>query len=411
MKIAIVTQYYKPENAKISNTLAAGLASRGHSVRVVTAYPNFPEGVLYQGYRQKIAHVERDGEVQVKRVPIVISHSNNPFGRIANYLSFAFSSLQAGRYIANADVIYVYATQMTASIAPMIWSKTRRIPFVLHVQDLWPESVTGSSMVKGRLLGRLVDAILTPWLSATYRASAATIAIAPTMSRMLEARGAPADRLHVVYNWSDDEAVARNAPELIQAVRRRLTVTYAGNVGHLQDLNTIIKAVHRLSDLEGFKLVVVGSGLALPELRDLVAGLGILSVEFRDRVKPSEMAAVYDESDFQLVSLKNLEIFEGTIPSKFQASLAQGIPVISSVPGDVGQLVAVNGIGFAARAGDVDSVAQAFRNAYDLSPEDRMRMGRRARSYYEEWMTAQAGVDSIERILIDAVGKWRRLGR
>jgi colanic acid biosynthesis glycosyl transferase WcaI len=406
VKIAIVSQYYRPENAKITNSLAAELSARGHSVRVVTGYPNFPHGVLYPGYKQRWKSVELDGDVRVRRVPIVVSHSTNPLGRIANYFSFAFSSLQATRFTAGADVVYVYATQMTASIAPLVWQKTRGLPFVLHVQDLWPESITGSSLVSGRLVSRLIHAVLTPWLRATYKAAAATIAIAPTMGAMLEERGVPADRLSVVYNWSDDEVGAVDASA--RDPRFPLTVTYAGNVGNLQALDSVIDAAHAVRDLEGFRLLVVGDGGELASLRQRVADLGVGNVVFRGRVEPDQMSAVYGESDFQLISLKNLDIFHGTIPSKFQASLAKGQPVICAVPGDLGELVRTSEIGLVAEPEDAGSIADVFRRAYALTAEERAAMSARAYDFYIENMTTRSGVDAVERVLIDAAAQGRR---
>ncbi|TFB71889.1 glycosyltransferase WbuB [Cryobacterium glaciale] len=416
MKIAIVSQYYRPENATITNSLAAGLTKRGHAVRVITGYPNFPSGRLYPGYRQRLCHRERDGGVDVRRVPIVVSHSQNPFGRIASYLSFALSSFSAGRYIADADVVYVYATQMTAAIAPLVWSRSRRIPFVLHVQDLWPESITGSSILKGRLAKRVVEAILTPWLLLTYQAASATVAIAPTMGAMLHARGVPVDKLHIVYNWNDDGADAGDTTATPSETDAGLTVTYAGNIGHLQDLATVIQAAHQVEDLVGFRLVLIGSGAASDELKKLAERLGAKSVVFRDRIAPSDMRSVYMESDFQIISLKNLKIFRGTIPSKLQASLSHGVPVITTVPGDVASLVQANGIGLTAEPEDVGSLARAFRAAFAMTSKERKSMGRRARQYYQANMTSDAGVDAIERILVGAanargaVQRWPKRG-
>jgi colanic acid biosynthesis glycosyl transferase WcaI len=406
VKIAIVSQYYRPENAKITNSLAAELADRGHSVRVVTGYPNFPGGVLYPGYKQRWRSDELDGEVRVRRVPIVVSHSANPLGRIVNYVSFAFSSLQATKFISGADVVYVYATQMTASIAPFVWSKTRRMPFVLHVQDLWPESITGSALVSGKLTGRLIHALLTPWLRSTYKAAAATIAIAPTMAAMLKQRGVPADRLSVVYNWSDDEAGRLDTST--RDPRFSLTVSYAGNVGNLQALDSVIAAAHAVRDLDGFRLLIVGDGGELKALKRRAVELGVTNVVFRGRVEPSQMTSIYGESDFQLISLKNLDIFHGTIPSKFQASLAKAQPVICAVPGDLGVIVRREDIGFTAEPENVGSIADAFRRAFALTVDERSMMADRASAFYSKSMTTQAGVSAVEQVLLDAARQNRR---
>lgn len=98
-KIVIVSQYYKPEDAKIPNAIAQSLAQRGHDVRVVTGYPDYPEGRLYPGFRQKLVHNEMDGLVRVRRVPLVVSHSQNAIARFVNYASFALSSLIVGHFV------------------------------------------------------------------------------------------------------------------------------------------------------------------------------------------------------------------------------------------------------------------------------------------------------------------------
>src|SRR5690606_11396505 len=147
--------------------------------------------------KQRFGFKERWGDTEVQRTPILISHSRNPIGRILNYLSFGFSSLSASRFLRDADVIYVYATQMTAAIAPLIWWKYLKIPFVLHVQDLWPESVTDSGLIGGPP-ARLIGTVLRPWLRACYRSSSATIGISPTMTKTLIDRGVDPKCAHTV---------------------------------------------------------------------------------------------------------------------------------------------------------------------------------------------------------------------
>jgi glycosyltransferase involved in cell wall biosynthesis len=405
LQIAIVTQYYKPEDAKIPNGIAQELARRGHQVRVVTGYPNYPEGRLYAGFRQRLVHYENDGGVRVRRVPLVISHSQNSIARFANYASFAVSTLLAGRFVRNADVIYVYATQMTAAFGPSVWTRTRGIPFVLHIQDLWPDSITGSSMVKGKHLKNSLNLILKPWLSTIYRRSAAIIAIAPTMRGMLVDRGVDERKLHMVFNWAEEDSTPRGISASEEPPRQvnRLSVVYAGNLGELQDLETVVRAAALAKDLDGFTLTLVGAGVASRRLVRLVAELGATNVLFRGRVLPSEMGEIYAESDFQIIPLQDLAIFRGTIPSKFQNSIANGIPVITTVAGDVSDIVVEQGLGLVSAPGDVAALAATFARAYGLSLDERSRMGEKSRAYYNAVMSKSSGVDKIERILASAV--------
>ncbi|WP_349899467.1 glycosyltransferase family 4 protein [Parafrigoribacterium soli] len=403
MKVVIVSQYYPPEPVPIPHALAQELAERGHDVRVLTAYPNYPEGKLMSGYKQRRVHVENDGNVRVRRIPIHISHSRNPLGRLLNYGSFALSSLAAGRFTIDADVVYVYATQMTAAIAPSWWYRHRKTPFVLHVQDLWPESITGSSLIHGG--GKLINCVLTPWLRRMYSRAAATIAIGPTMARMLAERGAPVERVHTVYNWGDEVAVdsSRRLELGDPNDHKSFRLMYAGNVGELQDLEVVLRAVALVRDLEGFSFEIVGSGVAEQNIKDLAAELDLHNVVFRGRVASAQMGMHYARADFQMVPLKDLEIFGATIPSKLQASLANAVPVITTVSGDVRELVLDNRLGLYSPPGNPGLLAETFRTAYAMSDIDRRQMAERAREFYAAKMSMKSGVDKIERILASAV--------
>lgn len=387
----------------MATAIAEDLSNRGHQVRVVTGYPNRPGGKLFPGYRQRPVHVERDGDVEVRRVPLFISHTANPIARILNFLSFVLSCFTASGFVRGADIVYVYATPMTVSIPAQVWHRLWRIPYVLHVQDLWPESITGSAMVKRSWAKRLVDRVLTPWLASAYRHAAGLIAIAPTMKSILIRRGAPADRVHTVFNWADE-----TGSSLPDADVPGLTLVYAGNLGMFQDVGTIVEAARRTSDLDGLRVVIVGTGAEEARLRKL--GDGLPNIEFRGAVPPQAMPGVYAESDFQLVTLKDLPVFRGTVPSKLQGSLAAGVPVITTVAGDVASIVEGAGVGLVADPEDAESLARVFREAWALSLDERQAMGRRAKEHYAAAMSRSAGVDEIERVLAGAAtaaGRYR----
>jgi glycosyltransferase involved in cell wall biosynthesis len=174
---------------------------------------------------------------------------------------------------------------------------------------------------------------------------------------------------------------------------------YAGNIGELQDLETVVRAAHAVHDLPGFELVFRGSGVALPRLRELTDQLGSTNIRFENPVGTDQLAELYAESDYQLVPLRDLPIFEGTVPSKFQASLAFGVPVITTVRGDVEALVSEHRLGFTAEPERVDSLEAAFRAAYALSSDEHSAMAQRANDFYYSTMSKETGVSQIERIL------------
>lgn len=403
MKILIVSQYYAPEAVPLPSDLARGLAARGHSVRVLTGYPNYPRGEIFSGYRQRWRGREYDGLVEVCRVPLFADHSQSALKRLLNYSSFALSASTARRFAKGVDVVYVYATQMTAAYGPWLWRLTGGSPYVLHVQDLWPESIMGSSLVKEGYLAQMMGGILGVWLRGVYRRAAAVIGIAPTMVSTLIERGVPSEHAHLVYNWADAEELAPpTAPTAGQSARA--DVVYAGNVGDMQDLATAVRAAHAASDA-GVTLTIVGEGVALESLRGLVTDLGATNVRFEGSVTRDRMLEVYARADYALVSLRDLVIFHGTIPSKFQAILAAGVPVISTVQGDVRAFVDRFEVGLTADAESVGSLEAAFRVAASLDMATRGGMRRRARAAYDTHFSRTFGMSRVEAILSMAAKK------
>lgn len=397
MKVLIVSQYFTPEIAHIPSQLASALSAKGHTVRVLTGFPSYPEGRIYPGYRQRWRQRERIGSVDVLRVPLFIDHSNSAVRRTLNYTSFALSSATAAGFAAGADVVYVYATQMTAALGPWLRRLTGGVPYLLHIQDLWPDSITGSSLVNSRLGEAAVNGVLGPWLSSVYKHAAAVVGIGPTMIESLRERGIDPERTHLVYNWSVQEPERAPEPTAPTGPREATTtVLYAGNIGDMQDLETAVRAAHQTRDA-GVRLLLVGDGTAVAHLRGLVQTLGATNVAFRDWLPVEEVLELYRQSDYALVSLKDLPAFRGTIPSKFQMALSTGVPVVTTVQGDVRDLVEQNHLGFTADAESVDSLASAFRSAADA--KDRQALRRNASSLYAERFSTEAGVSAIESIL------------
>jgi len=150
MKIAFVTQWYDPEggSAAIPGAIARALQARGHEVEVVTGYPNYPTGHLYAGYRIRLHHREHIRGIAVNRLPLYPSHDGSALRRMLNFVSFMVSASTAGVYIAKrSDVALVYSTPGTVGMAGLVLRRLLRRPFVLYVQDVWPDTVIATGML------------------------------------------------------------------------------------------------------------------------------------------------------------------------------------------------------------------------------------------------------------------------
>lgn len=242
MRIILLSQWFDPEpGATKGLPLARWFQGRGHDVKVLTGFPNYPGGKVYEGYR--IRHWQRqtmDG-VSVLRVPLYPSHDNSAKGRILNFTSFAVSAATIGTIgIGGADVGYVYHPPPTIGLAAMSLKLFRRIPFVYHIADMWPETVMESGMVEpGRTRNRMERAIHA-WCNLVYRQAAAITVLSPGFKDMLVARGVPADKVHVIYNWTDEDAFRPTDPDpdlaRVLGLAGRFNVVYAGNLGPMQGL-------------------------------------------------------------------------------------------------------------------------------------------------------------------------------
>jgi glycosyltransferase involved in cell wall biosynthesis len=413
VKIGIVSQWYRPEPAYLTTDLAGELTARGHRVRVLTGYPNYPQGRLYPGYRQRWNHISAVDGSTVRRVPLYPSHDASAARRAANYLSFAATSAVAGaRFLAGADVVYVYLTPATVFAAPALLRLLHGVPSVLHVQDLWPESVTASPMAPRGLAGRLTSRALDAMMRGIYRAADSIAVIAPSMRELVVARGADPARVRTVLNWAD-EALFRpvGATEHARSEighRNRCTVMYAGTIGPFQDVETSIRAAAAVQHTGAVDLVLLGSGIHEPATRALADRLGAGNVRFLGRRPAVAMARLYAVADYQLVTLKNLPIFSGTIPSKLPAALCCGSPVVVSVPGDCAALVERDRVGFACPPEDWRALADGFLRAAATSPAAHERLRRSALDCYAAQMSKQAGIDQLEDMLLEAARRRRR---
>ncbi|WP_299301013.1 glycosyltransferase family 4 protein [uncultured Brachybacterium sp.] len=396
-RVLILSQFYWPEEAMYERDIADHLSTAaGAHVQVVTGYPNRPGGRIYSSYHQTFRSKEYWRGIGINRVPLVINHSANPLERFANFASFALSAMTSLRLAKGADVVYVYATPMTAALPAQVWKFLFGTPYVLHVQDVWPESVTGSGMLP-RSLNSFITKALTPWLTSAYKNAAHVLAISPGMKPLLASRGASEETTTVVYNWARESNIITTTGR--ESTEGNLVLAYAGNLGRMQDLGTVVEAVRSASESLEIELRIAGDGVEEESLRRLASDSP--NIKFLGLIDPLEIHELYRESDFQLVTLLDMPIFRVTIPSKLQASLASGVPVITTVQGDVARVVQEYEAGLVADPEDANSLADALARAAATTAAERRRMSRNAKRLYEDLMSKRVGLNVIAGVLLE----------
>ncbi|GAA4563158.1 glycosyltransferase family 4 protein [Micromonospora coerulea] len=409
MKIGILSYHFPPEPAFIPGSLAEELAARGHEVRVLTGFPDYPGGHVYPGWRQRWRHQTHSERLTVRRVPRYAGGDGSAGARMASWLSFAGSvALTGRRYLGDVDALYVFQLPAVTFAAAGLLRLLGRVPTVLHVQDVWPEGEPSRGVDGRRWSGRIGTT-----LRRLYAEADGIAVSAPSMGDLVTDGGAEPGRVRIVLNWTDERIFQPTEPSRAarQLIRRgnRCVVMHAGTIGVRQGLETAVRAAAALDDR--LDLVLVGSGAEERRVRGLAAELRADNVRFVERHSPVDMPQLYAAADYQLVMLRDLPELRGMVPGKLQAALSCASPVVASAGGDTVTLVERARAGLSCPPEDWAALADRFWLASAIPPAARADMGRRGREAYLREMSLRAGVDRIEQMLYDASARAARTAK
>jgi len=404
----MISHWYDPEGGAAAGpgTIARALRDRGHEVHVVTGFPHYPGGTVFPGYRIGPYQRETLDGVTVHRSAIYPSHDSRRANRAANYLSFAASgAFNAVTRLPRMDAGLVYSTPATAAIPGMALRALRGVPYVAWIQDLWPQTVTSSGFIGGGSTGR-TERVLHRFCDAVYRGASTIAVTSPGMRRLVEDRGVDPGKIEFVPNWADEASFAPVTATADLRVElgpfRPFTAMYAGNFGELQGLHTVVDAAAVLRDEPSIGFVLVGGGSVEQRLRSRVAGLGLDNVRFVAAQPFARMSEVLAAGDVQLISQKDVLLSRSTLPSKVQANLAAGRPVIGAVAGDAAEVITTSGAGYVCAPEEPLALAAAVRKMASLGAGERAAMGAAGRGYYQEHFSERVVGDHLSLLLAGA---------
>ncbi len=396
MKILILMQWCRPEPDFKCIPMAKALQARGHKVEVLTGFPNYPGGTVYPGYRIRWLQRENVEGVPVIRVPLYPSHDKSSVKRALNYLSFALSSTFIGPFAARTpDVVYVYNPM---GLPGLVFKMLKRAPFVYDIQDLWPDSIAASGMM--RLRGVPLT-LLHRFFALVYRSSAKIVVLSPGFKRALEARGVEAEQIEVLYNWCNEDALpaVEAAPS---RVTDKLEIVYAGNMGRPQALRCVVEAARLIETMRPrVRFTFIGGGTEVDSLK--AASEGLRNVRFIAQVPQSEIGRYLKEAHVLLVHLKADPLFAITVPSKIQFYLASGRPLLAGVSGDAAELVQRSGGGVTFESENVNSLLGAIARLDALGSAELAAMGRKGRDFYRKELSLAIAAERLESVLASAL--------
>ena len=340
--VLLISLVFSPDGvstASIVSELAKQLCHLGHPVRVFTTTPHYnrdPDILAMQSLRPKWGRLLFQSEYHA----IQVYHARMPskgrrmIARLGDYLGFhAISTVAGARLGGNYEVVLAPSPPLTIGLSAMVLARLRRVPFVYNVQEIYPDIAVSLGMLRNRWLIRLLEGLE----RFVYAQAQAVVVISESFRKQLLAKGVPAEKLHVIPNFVDVEFVQpgdrTNDFSTQHGLDNRFVVSFAGNLGLTQDLETIVAAARLLRDLPEVRFLIVGDGARRSWLREQLARETLENVQLLPYQPRSVVPLIYASSDLCLVTMKR-DTTRDTFPSKIYTIMAAGRPALVSADAD-----------------------------------------------------------------------------
>ena len=399
MKILIISQYYFPEQFQI-NEIAPELVKRGHDVTVLCGIPNYPKGVVFDGYENEEKVKDREREyfektgvrvIHVEQVP----RGKNPISLIRNYISFARNSRKSVR-ILEKDFNAVLGYQLspiTSMYAALEYKKQTGAPVMYYTLDLWP--VSAEAMLKSKKNPAFL------WVKRISRklylgADRVVVTSRPFIDYLQQEIGYPVERMsylpqHANMGMIDDDLSAED--------NGVADFMFAGNLGKGQRLDVIIKAAKILGNRKDYMIHFVGDGRMRGELENMVREYGLEdNVTFYGNQKREDMPWFYKMADALLITLRGNNEVGDTMPGKLQMYMTTGKPIFGAINGAANEVIKEARCGSCVKAGDYEGLANLMK-LYIENPSGFEHCGQNARDYFMKHFTLDIYMDGLEKEL------------
>ncbi len=404
MKILFLSDNFPPEiNAPATRTYehAVEWARAGHEVAVITTAPNFPEGRLFDGYRNAWRTEESMGAIRVIRVKTYITANEGFLKRTLDYVSFMVMGGLAALFHPRPDVIVTTSPQFFCAMAGWVVTRLRRLPWVFELRDLWPASIVAVGAMKKSWVIRWLERIELKM----YRDADAVVSVTYAFKDDLARRGIDPGKIDVVLNGVD---LSRYGPmpkdDLLLDqfdLRGKFVVGYVGTHGMAHALENVVDAATILRNQSGIVFLFTGAGAKRAELEEAVRARKLANVRLIPSQPKALMPRLWSVHDLALIPLRNQELFTTVIPSKIFEAMAMGIPVFMSVPeGEATKLVRTTCCGALVPPEDPQAMAEAIVRLEE-NPDERARYraaGLAAASNYSRGKQAVLMLHVLEKV-------------
>jgi glycosyltransferase involved in cell wall biosynthesis len=340
MTILFLTDNFPPEfNAPATRTFehCREWVRAGHKVVVITCFPNFPMGKVYEGYKNKLYSKEEMEGINVIRVWTFIAPNKGMVKRSLDFLSFAFSSFIAGLFV-KCDVIIATSPQFFTALSGFFLSLFKRRKWIMEVRDLWPESIQAVDAIKTGVVLRWLEK-LELFL---YRKASRLIVVTDSFKENIASRGISSDKIVVIKNGVDTSRFQpRNKnQDILQRLNLQhdFVVGYIGTHGLAHGLDFIVRTAKKIQDRE-IRFLFIGDGAEKNNLIRRTKELGLQNFIFLDPVPKNQVPDYISVLDVALVPLRKSSTFENVIPSKIFETAAMNKPIFLGLRGETQKII------------------------------------------------------------------------
>lgn len=339
MKILFITDNYPPEvNAPANRTfehINRWKKNKNIKITVITCHPNFPNGKLFKGFKNKLFSIENNAGIKVIRVWTFIAPNKGVLKRILDFFSFAISSSIVGIFI-KTDIIIVTSPQFFTTFSAFFLSKVKRIKWIFELRDLWPESIKSLNVIKSKFIISFLEKIEL----FLYKDSNLIIALTNSYKENLIKRGIDPGKIKIVPNGVDLKLFnnSKSYKPISYHSIKNFTIGYIGTIGLSHNLDFILRTIsqYKINDIE---FLFVGDGSLKDELIRLSNYLSLANVKFVNNIERKFVPQYYASIDVALVCLAKNETFKKVIPSKIFEACAMGKPILLGVEGEAKKLI------------------------------------------------------------------------
>ncbi|OGB31107.1 MAG: hypothetical protein A3F78_00800 [Burkholderiales bacterium RIFCSPLOWO2_12_FULL_61_40] len=407
MKVAVVYQYYQGHGApghSLVYELTQFLAERGHEVTVVSGETGYMQrNMPMLPWYRRIVRSERDGKVNVVRTYTYSELHRSYLGRLLSFISFSLSCPIGLLTIDKPDVVLASSPPIFPMFSAWLVCKVRRIPFVIEVRDLWPASAVQMGILKNKqLIGIMV------WMERLlYNKSKKIVALTEGIRDDICARGWPKSKVELVTCGVDFDKLYPDAlgAEFVRQAhgwQDKKIVLYFGALGEANNLPVTLRTAQRLQTQQDILFVLIGDGMKRVDTEKQVAELGLKNVLVLPPVPKDEARMFINAADLCLVTLRDIPLFDGAIPTKLIDYMACGKVVLCGIRGEAQRIVdeAAAGMIF-----EPDNDEQLSGQVLDLLNDDARaaRMGAAGLSYVQSRFSAAKIRQQTENVLLTVV--------